>query len=330
MKRVIGDMMKAPPADRPKRWGFPRVFGEYGAPAMLPDLQGVLASYRPQLLVHDSSELAGPIAATAAGIPYVNHSFGHLLAGEGSALAAAKAAPPGKQVRPEPPRPRGGECSATSISTSVPLASSSPTSRACAHAAGAAARPLRRRSGASSCLRVVRRDAGGAHARSTSPWARSSTRPSPSFAPSSKACATTRSTSSSPSARPGTPPPSARSLPMSTSSATCRRRSCSRAATPSSATAAPGPCSARCPPGCRFSRSRRAPTSSATPSAAGPPASARPCGHTSSPPKPSGGTCARAAPGAGHPGESAGRLRKEIEAMPGPGDVVGVLEHLVA
>ncbi|MGH7733851.1 MAG: hypothetical protein ACREOE_09180, partial [Gemmatimonadales bacterium] len=92
MRRVIADMMKAPPADRPKL-GFPRVFGEYGAPAMLPDLRDVLASYRPQLLIHDTSELAGPIAAPAAGIPYVNHSFGHLLAADVIALAAEKVAP---------------------------------------------------------------------------------------------------------------------------------------------------------------------------------------------------------------------------------------------
>ncbi|MGH7439348.1 MAG: nucleotide disphospho-sugar-binding domain-containing protein [Polyangiaceae bacterium] len=106
MRRVIADMMKAPPADRPKL-GFPRVFGEYGAPAMLPDLRDVLASYRPQLLIHDTSELAGPIAATAAGIPYVNHSFGHLLAADVIALAAEKVAPLWKQIGHDPP-PQAG------------------------------------------------------------------------------------------------------------------------------------------------------------------------------------------------------------------------------
>ena len=102
MRRVIADMMKAPPPDRPKM-GFPRIFGEYGAPAMLPDLRGVLASYRPELLIHDTSELAGPIAATAAGIPYVNHSFGHILPDDIAALAAEKVAPLWKQVGHEPP-----------------------------------------------------------------------------------------------------------------------------------------------------------------------------------------------------------------------------------
>lgn len=102
MRRVIGEMMKAPPADRPKL-GFPRIFAQHGAPAMLPDLLGVLDTYHPHLLIHDTSELAGPIAAAAAGIPYVNHSFGHLLPDEIAALAAEWVTPLWKQMGQEPP-----------------------------------------------------------------------------------------------------------------------------------------------------------------------------------------------------------------------------------
>jgi UDP:flavonoid glycosyltransferase YjiC (YdhE family) len=102
LRRVIGDMMKAPPVDRPKL-GFPRVFAEASAPVMLPDLLGVFETYRPQLLVHDMSELAGPIAATAAGIPYVNHSVGGLLPDEIAELAASYVAPLWKQIGHEPP-----------------------------------------------------------------------------------------------------------------------------------------------------------------------------------------------------------------------------------
>jgi hypothetical protein len=102
LRRVIGDMMNTPPADRQKL-GFPRVFAEHGAPAMLPDLRGVLRSYRPQLLVHDTSELAGPIAATEAGIPYVNHSYGHLLSEDVAALAAESIAPLWKEIGHAPP-----------------------------------------------------------------------------------------------------------------------------------------------------------------------------------------------------------------------------------
>jgi EryCIII-like glycosyltransferase len=102
LRSVIGEMMKVPPADRPKL-GFPRIFGEHAAPAMLPALRGVLDSYRPQLLIHDTSELAGPIAATAVGIPYVNHSVGHLLSEDIAALAAEKVAPLWNQIGHEPP-----------------------------------------------------------------------------------------------------------------------------------------------------------------------------------------------------------------------------------
>jgi UDP:flavonoid glycosyltransferase YjiC (YdhE family) len=102
LRQVIGEMMKAPPAERPKL-GFPRVFAEHGAPAMLPDLRRVLDVYRPQLLIHDTSELAGPIAATAAGIPYVNHSFGHLLPDDIAAVAAGFVAPLWQQIGHEPP-----------------------------------------------------------------------------------------------------------------------------------------------------------------------------------------------------------------------------------
>ena len=81
MRKVIEDMLQVPPPERPKM-GFPRIFGKHSAPVMLPDLQKVIAEFQPDLLIHDTSELAGPIAATAAGIPFVNHSFGHIMPDE--------------------------------------------------------------------------------------------------------------------------------------------------------------------------------------------------------------------------------------------------------
>ncbi len=102
MRKVIGEMMKVPPPDRPKV-GFPRIFAQHGAPAMLPDLQRVIAVYRPHLLIHDTSELAGPIAATAAGIPYVNHSFGHLMPDDVVSLAVEWLVPLWQRIGHEPP-----------------------------------------------------------------------------------------------------------------------------------------------------------------------------------------------------------------------------------
>jgi hypothetical protein len=65
MRRVLGEVMKVPPADRPKL--LPRIFAEHGAPAMLP-ICVVSRRLSSAITLHDTSELAGPIAATAAGI----------------------------------------------------------------------------------------------------------------------------------------------------------------------------------------------------------------------------------------------------------------------
>src|SRR5438445_2399488 len=51
------------------QWFVPHLFGEVGAPAMLRDLVPIVGDWRPDLIVHESFELAAPIAAAAAGIP---------------------------------------------------------------------------------------------------------------------------------------------------------------------------------------------------------------------------------------------------------------------
>ena len=54
------------------------MFGRVRAPAMLRDLVPLIAAWQPDLLVHDAGEMAGAIAAEAAGIGHVEHSFGIL------------------------------------------------------------------------------------------------------------------------------------------------------------------------------------------------------------------------------------------------------------
>lgn len=54
------------------------VFGGIRIEPMLRDLAPILRDWRPGLLVHDSAELAGPIAAAQAGIPHAEHAFGVL------------------------------------------------------------------------------------------------------------------------------------------------------------------------------------------------------------------------------------------------------------
>jgi UDP:flavonoid glycosyltransferase YjiC (YdhE family) len=58
---------------------FPRIFGRIEAPAKLPALREVVRAWRPDLVVHDSADLAAPIAAAEADVPIVNHSFGRLV-----------------------------------------------------------------------------------------------------------------------------------------------------------------------------------------------------------------------------------------------------------
>ncbi|MDQ6674959.1 MAG: hypothetical protein M3069_30195 [Chloroflexota bacterium] len=57
-------------------WYLPHLFGEVMAPAMLADLEPLIQNWRPDVLVHDSWEFAGPIAAVSAGIPSISHTLG--------------------------------------------------------------------------------------------------------------------------------------------------------------------------------------------------------------------------------------------------------------
>jgi UDP:flavonoid glycosyltransferase YjiC (YdhE family) len=54
------------------------MFGRVRAPAMLRDLVPLVTAWQPDLLIHDAGEMAGAIAAEAAGIAHVEHSFGIL------------------------------------------------------------------------------------------------------------------------------------------------------------------------------------------------------------------------------------------------------------
>lgn len=57
-------------------WYLPHLFGEVLAPAMLADLEPLVQNWRPDVIVHDTWEFAGPIAAASAGIVSVSHTLG--------------------------------------------------------------------------------------------------------------------------------------------------------------------------------------------------------------------------------------------------------------
>src|SRR5205085_8621354 len=71
-------------------WYLPHLFGEVMAPAMLADLQPLIRNWRPDVVVHESWEFAGPIAAASAGIPSISHTLG--LRHDDDALRAVAAA----------------------------------------------------------------------------------------------------------------------------------------------------------------------------------------------------------------------------------------------
>jgi UDP:flavonoid glycosyltransferase YjiC (YdhE family) len=71
---------------------FPKLFGSISAPPMLEDLL-TLVDPRPDLLIHDAAELAGPIVAASLGIPSVTHSYGGLVPAHRVAAAARELAP---------------------------------------------------------------------------------------------------------------------------------------------------------------------------------------------------------------------------------------------
>lgn len=54
----------------------PHLFGEVLAPAMLEDLEQLVALWSPELLIHDVFEFAAPVAAAQAGLPSISHSLG--------------------------------------------------------------------------------------------------------------------------------------------------------------------------------------------------------------------------------------------------------------
>jgi UDP:flavonoid glycosyltransferase YjiC (YdhE family) len=67
------------PVEARRRFGFSRIFALLHAPRKLPDLLDQLRSRPFDAIVHDSADLAAPIAASALGLPLVNHSFGAMV-----------------------------------------------------------------------------------------------------------------------------------------------------------------------------------------------------------------------------------------------------------
>jgi len=59
----------------PARWAV-RMFTDIAAPAMAADLEAIIASSRPDLILREEGEHAAPVVAAAAGIPWITHGWG--------------------------------------------------------------------------------------------------------------------------------------------------------------------------------------------------------------------------------------------------------------
>jgi len=72
---------------------FGRWFPGIEAPAILADLDRICADFHPDIMVHELSEFAAPVAASSAGIPWVTVGYGPLLRPEFAVSAGQTAAP---------------------------------------------------------------------------------------------------------------------------------------------------------------------------------------------------------------------------------------------
>ncbi len=75
-------------------WRFgARMFAEVAAPAKVADLVGAAQAWSADLLIHDMTDFAGPIAAAVCDVPCASHSFGALHPDEFWDVAAEVVAP---------------------------------------------------------------------------------------------------------------------------------------------------------------------------------------------------------------------------------------------
>lgn len=75
-------------------WRFgAQMFAAVAAPAKVPDLVRIIEEEKPDLVIHDATDFAGPVAAAHAGIPWAAHSLGPMFPMEFSRVGAELVAP---------------------------------------------------------------------------------------------------------------------------------------------------------------------------------------------------------------------------------------------
>lgn len=72
---------------------FSHRFGILEAPARIDELREQVQAFRPDVIVHESSELAAPVIATQLGVPSIQHSFGRMVSWNAIEAAAVAVEP---------------------------------------------------------------------------------------------------------------------------------------------------------------------------------------------------------------------------------------------
>ena len=101
------------PPERIEHYFVPRLFGEVGAALVLDDLRALARETRPDLLVFDSSMIAGPLVAAVEGIPGAFHAVGLLHDPDVVQLTADAVSPMWRQLGLDAPRDAGLHAGAT-------------------------------------------------------------------------------------------------------------------------------------------------------------------------------------------------------------------------
>jgi UDP:flavonoid glycosyltransferase YjiC (YdhE family) len=85
-------------------WYLPHLFGEIITPAMLGDLEALVQDWRPDVVLHETWEFAGPLAAASAGIPSICQTLGLRIDDRILDSVAAAVAPLWEQrgLKPDP------------------------------------------------------------------------------------------------------------------------------------------------------------------------------------------------------------------------------------
>jgi UDP:flavonoid glycosyltransferase YjiC (YdhE family) len=72
------EIFKLPPDER-RAHIYPLLFGSIDAPAKLDELRSIVTTWAPDLVIHDSCDLAAPVVAAERELPSVHHSFGRMV-----------------------------------------------------------------------------------------------------------------------------------------------------------------------------------------------------------------------------------------------------------